>query len=101
MCSALCSMPHAFEPPPSDPQSSQEFRGSASHELIIENPHIQEVTVVTDEMSRRTIDGAQKEHRVVGINRIMSEMKETDFDTVSQQKESRDECLDLGRCIAF
>ena len=84
-----------------DPQSLQEFRGSASHELLIENPHIQKVTVVTDEMTRGTIDGTEKENCIVGINRIMPEVEETNFDTFRQKKETRDECFDVRRGVTF
>ena len=52
-------------------------------------------------MTRRAIDGAEKEDCVVGVDWVMSEMEETDFDTFGQKKEFGYEGFDLRSGVAL
>jgi hypothetical protein len=52
-------------------------------------------------MCGSAIDGAEEEDRIVGIHRIVPEVKETDFDTLSQKEKSGDERFDIGRSISL
>jgi len=79
----------------------QKIRGSASYELIIKRPHIQKVPVVANEMSGRSIDGAEKEDRVVGIDGVMSEMEESDLNPIRQKEQAGDECFDFPGAVAL
>ena len=86
---------------PEGPKRFQEIRGSAGHEFIIEYPHIQQVFVVSDNVTRTAIDGAKQKNSIVSINRVVSQVEEADSDRFGKEKEPRDECFDLGRAISF
>ena len=56
-------------------------------ELPIEKADIEKMAIVGHQMGCRAIDRAKQENRVVGIHRIVSEMKKTDLDSFGKQEQ--------------